>query len=101
MSKTRTFSPAASSSLLKEVTSSRKCLKASIHALVRKLRDHGEPSRGSVKAFEAEMDCLQRAYRELASLDDLEREKRDLADERFLRARRHQVTLEQSLGLAK
>lgn len=101
MPKARTFAPAATASLLKEVTSSRKCLKQSIHALVRKLRDHGEPSSGSVKAFEAELDCLQKAYRELAVLDDIEREKQDLSNERWLRAHRPKTTLEESLGWAK
>lgn len=95
------LSPAASSSLLKEVTATRKCLKASIHALVRKLRDHGDPTKSCVAAFEAELDCLQKAYRELAVPDDLEREKQDLADERWLRANRPKTTLDENLGLAK
>ena len=76
-------------------------LKNGIWANVRKLRDHGDPSNGSRAQYDLELKCLLDAWRILSQPEDLQRERQDLSNERWLRAHKVQVSLEDSLGWQK
>lgn len=93
--------PHATKSLVAEVTSARMSLKNGIWANVRKLRDHGDPTSSSQAQYDLELNCLLEAWRILSQPEDIKREKDDLADERWIRAHKVKISLEDTLGWAK
>ena len=93
--------PYHSKTLVEEVTASRMSLKNGIWGNIRKLRDHGEPSRTSQSQYDLELNCLLEAWRILSQPEDIKREKEDLAAERWIRTHKVKTSLEENLGWQK